>query len=159
LLIIISNKSFAQKDYVITVKGDTIKGIVFRNNLNSNYLRLKHIDGKIKFHLRDIKEWRNGKMPVTVIPIKNKKRTYWLELRLVIDGKIKLYQDIFHLTGSYYSFINGTYLQLNENNIENVLLKELQKCKVFDKAYANRNIKQNEIESMFHYYNRFCTNL
>ena len=72
---------------------------------------------------------------------------------------MKLYQDIFHLTGSYYSFVNGTYLQLNDNNIKNILLKELQKCKVFDKAYGNRNIKQNEIESMFLYYNRFCTSL
>ena len=80
LLIIIYNKSFAQKDYVITVNGDTIKGTVIRNNLNSNYLRMKDIDGKNKFHLRDIKEWNNGKMLITVIPIQNKKRTYWLEL-------------------------------------------------------------------------------
>lgn len=90
---------FAQQDYIITKKGDTRTGKVNRGNQRGNRLTLKNADGKQKIHLREIKEWKNGNMPVVVVPHTKRKRTIWYELLLEVDGNKKLFRDLKYMFG------------------------------------------------------------
>lgn len=149
--------SFAQQDYIILHKGDTLFGKVKRGNLAKNHITLKSGKVKQKIHLREISEWKSGEMPVTVISGTTEKRTYWIELLLVADGRKKLYWDIFNVeVKKYYVANEGKYIQLTNQNIDSMLLSELTICKRFIEKYGQRKILLSEIEEVVKYYNKYC---
>ena len=148
---------FAQGDYIILHSNDTLYGEVVRGNLERNRLTIKNKEGKKKIHLREIKEWKSGKMPVTVVSGTRKKHTYWMELRLVLDGRIKLYKDHYHIWSSYYYIVNeNTYIQITNDNLDNKLASELMKCERFSEKYLQVKIRLSELEEVVEYYNKYC---
>jgi hypothetical protein len=150
---------YAQQGYVITKTGDTLTGKVTRGNLNRNRVTLSYINGTDKIHLRDLKEWSNGASRVIVVANTTGKRAYWVELKIEVDGKKRLFRDLFHVWGNnmYYFLYNGKYIQLTHQNIANLLKPDLMQCKTFAEEYRLQAIKQSELESVFRYYNRHCT--
>lgn len=150
---------FAQEDnYIVTIQNDTLSGKVVRNNLNTNWLTLENADGKRKIHLREIKVWKNGNMPVMVIPQTTGKRDYWMELLMEVKGRKKLYRDLSHLTGKniYYTEHKENYIQLTNKIIESKVWQELSECEAFSKKYSRWSGKQSELKRIFQYYNQYC---
>lgn len=157
-LIFTSFHCFAQKDYTITISGDTIFGKVRRGNLNNNKVTISNNNGKQKIHLQEIKEWKTGNMPVTVVKLSKGKKTYWLELLLVVDGNKKLFRDLFHITENrhYYTLFKGKYVQLTQVNMNKFLEDELMQCKLFSEKYKKIKIYQSKLQEVVLFYNENC---
>jgi hypothetical protein len=157
ILMLVCCDCFAQQDYIILHSNDTLYGKVVRGNLERNQVTIKNKEGTKKIHLREIKEWKSGKMPVTVVSGKRKKRTYWMELRLVVDGRKKLYEDDYlDWSNNYYIVNTNTYIQITKNNVNSTLISELMKCKTFAEKYSQVKIQLSKLKEAVEYYNKYC---
>lgn len=160
ILLFICYSCLAQgQDYVILTTNDTIYGEVRRGNLQRNGVKIKTENRKQRIHFRDVKEWKRGPMPVVVIPVTKKNRTYYMELLLVSNGKIKLYKNFFLLwRDNYFIFKNDKHVtQLIDDNMDKLLLNNLKKCKSFSEKYAQIKISLHNIEEAVNYYNTYCS--
>jgi len=157
ILMLVPCFCFAQEDYIILHSNDTLYGEVVRGNLERNQLTIKNKEGKKKIHLMEIKEWKSGKVSVTVVSGTRKKHTYWMELRLVLDGRKKLYKDYyFEWSKNYYIVNENTYVQITNDNLNSTLVSELMKCKTFSEKYLQVKIQLSELEEVVKYYNKYC---
>lgn len=159
IVLLLPLNSIAQQDYIITTGGDTLTGKVIRGNLTNHRITIRNAEGRQRFHLREIKEWKNGYMPVMVVPHTGRKRMLWYELLLVTDGKKRLFRDLEYVRGYwiYYVEHDGKYMQLTRESIDNRLVPELLKCRAFAQQYGQRTIRQSDLEKVFEYYNQHCS--
>lgn len=157
ILMLSSCDCFAQEDYIVLHTNDTLYGKVVRGNLEGNQVTIKNKEGKKKIHLREIREWKSGKNSIAVVSGKKKKHPYWMELRLVVDGRKKLYKDHYLEWSKNYYIVNAnTYIQITNDNVNSTLISELMKCKTFSEKYSQVKIQLSELEEAVEYYNKYC---
>lgn len=166
-LLFIAANCLAQQHYIVTIQNDTLYGKVTRGNLRSNYVKIKSNSGAKKFHLKEIKEWKNGDMPVIVVPDTTKSRKIWLELLVEVQGRAQLLRDLEFVFESNIHHIgfNGQHILITEKNL-NYVWSKWMKCKQFRNKYryfykkhidelAQRH-KMPELITVINYYNANC---
>ncbi len=159
-LVIFSTKINSQNEYIITTKGDTLFGNVIRGNVFNNIITIKREGKKEKIRMQEVKEYKNGYMPIFVVLHEYKNKKYWLELLQEVDGEKKLFRDIFDTQGSidYFTLVDEKYVELTPKYIENIFIHELKKCTLFAEKLGNSKIRKFQLKRILTDYNALCTN-
>jgi hypothetical protein len=164
--LLIPEVSRAQKEYIITTAGDTLTGKVIRGNLNRNHVVLKN-QKKYKFHLSEIKEWNAGSTPVVVWKDTTGKRTVYHEFAVRIQGKVKLFNDIFYSFDQRYVIqIKDEFIVPSSINMTNHIWDRFIECKSFTNKYGKytkeeagqlfNESKITNLKEVIVYYNNNC---
>ncbi|WP_425390544.1 hypothetical protein [Ekhidna sp.] len=150
--------SMAQEDYLITLKGDTIKGdIDIYQSTFYDEVQLKNDNGKTTFKAYQVKLVRMDDQAYEPIAYSNRK----VMAQVVTKGSLSLYltrqeKEINFETRVLYK--DDEALEIGNIGFRNILTEYLNDCPILTRQLENKEINPNELDYIVTTYNTKCAN-
>lgn len=134
-------------DYVVTKKGDTIRGRVHRGNLYRNAVAIRINGKKTLMKFDDIVLWKHRNLEVTIVEHNQSPKHRFTELRLISDGPLRVYDDYFFFQKSFMYFKwKGVIYDVRGMKNAHAFWQDIKSCPFIQQQFSDT--LQQEFEQM-----------
>jgi len=141
-LSLLTGVCFAQDNYLILHKGDTIYGKRIVVGHKRTYIRTP--EGKLKFPTPEVREYRTSRARYMVF--KNPFVNTYYDYRVEVDGPVRLLRDRgaddVNVRCSDYVFIEGRFLPIIEAYMSDEIWDIMAQCEAYREKYEDRKVKR-----------------
>jgi len=136
-------------DYVVTKKGDTIRGRVHRGNLYRKAVSIRTNGKKTLMKFDDIVLWKHRNLVVTILEHNHSPKHRFTELRLIADGPLILYDDFFfhRKTYMYYRW-KGVLYDVRGISNANAFWNDIKSCPFIQQQFSD-TLQQEYVQLKF----------
>jgi hypothetical protein len=157
--------SFSQNEFIVTLKRDTLYGNVKRAFFSTK--RVVHFEAngeKKSYNINELLEYSDKGKSTYIVKLRRKSKIHYLELVTVVDGKIKLLDNIADDDWDFYLLVDKKFVPLTASNVSFYLWPNISTCKVVQEKYPSLTLKKlkkwrsnrNRIGPIIELYNRSC---
>jgi hypothetical protein len=135
--------SICQNEFVITLNKDTLYGNVKRAFLSTKRVVYLEANGESKsYNINELLEYFDKGKSTYIVKVKRKSKTHYLELITVVEGTIKLLDNIADDDWDFYLLVDNKFVQLTASNVSFYLWPNISTCKEVQNKYPNLTLKK-----------------
>lgn len=135
----LSFDTFAQQDYLVTEKNDTLYGFVSKNFAwFGNKITVRTKQGKMKFHYNDIKAYQQrGKKYMKAKQLNRKGKELNWHCLVVTEGKLTLLAETVQDGPAHFLYYEGVFYEIVRRYFPSEIWEKLTQCKLFAEKFAD----------------------